>query len=676
MHSLTAVGPILSLLITVCSVPPYWSTGRGDADSDGDVDLFDTARMQSCFGGEWAGPPLPGCGEVEFNGDSNVDAKDWQGLRLNLAGPGKPTATASVGYMAKVMDRFHTATEVYTDADAAGNHFAARGRFASENGGGYVLPMEEAVRESPYDGVDCIRCSFQSSGSNWGGWYFQNGALTGNEAAPTENWGSVPGAGVDMSGATQLTFWAKGAQGGERVEFFAFGVGRHAGTGVPTMPYPDSSSKVSLGYSTLSTDWTQYSLDVGNLNLTYVLGGFGWVTSAAANAGGDITFFLDNIRFDKARLNEPRFLLSYETIASNTDFDVVLRNVAFTYDNALALIGFLASGNRVRATLLADALVYALDNDRFYTDGRVRNAYQAGDLRLPPGWTPNGKIGTVRMPGWYHQTTGQWQEDGGNVGSSTGNVAWAMLALLAYYESVGGETYLNAAVRMGEWLEQHCRDARGSGGYTAGFEGWEPSPAPLPYKSTEHNIDVYAVFRRLHLLTGDDKWRERSEHAKRFVASMWNATDGFFWTGSGTDGVSVNKDVIPVDVQAWAVLALDHENQEYRRALDYAEQYLMFGGGFDFNQDLDGVWYEGTAQMALAYAYTGQCAKAATLLAFLHSRQEPSGAMVAADRDELTTGFFLPDGQPWVYYHRPHVGATAWLVMAERALNPFTPWPE
>jgi hypothetical protein len=39
--------------------------------------------------------------------------------------------------------------------------------------------------------------------------------------------------------------------------------------------------------------------------------------------------------------------------------------------------------------------------------------------------------------------------------------------------------------------------------------------------------------------------------------------------------------------------------------------------------------------------------------------------LLAADRDGLTTGF------GWSYNRRPHVGATAWLVLAAARANPF-----
>lgn len=577
----------------------------------------------------------------------------------------------SIGYLEKVMDQFHAAFDVYTDGGAAGNHFLMRARMSSPADEEAVPPMDETFTDRPHSGITSIKATFKAKGSNWGGWYFMNGVLQGAETEPRENWGDQPRAGVDLRGATRLTFWARGEQGGERVEFFALGIGRHPDTGRPLQAYPDSSPKVSTGYVTLSRDWREYTVNLTGKELQYVLGGFGWVTNAAQNRNRDITLYIDDIRYDRGTLSEPHFLVSYATERSGHDFDVIMRNVAFTYDNAVTLLALLASGKTDRAKLLADALVYAQTHDRFYTDGRLRNAYQGGDLALPPGWKPQGKEGTVRLPGWYDAVQRRWLEDKAQVSTHTGNVAWAMLALLAYHGKAGGTKYRAAAERMGEWIEANCRDTRGAGGYTAGYEGWEPLPAKLLYKSTEHNIDVFAAFERLYHVTKDRRWRDRAEHAKRFVLGMWDPTDGKFWTGTGNDGMTINTSVVPVDVQAWAVLALREEGKPYWRALDYAEKHLSAGQGFDFNQDRDGVWYEGTAQMAVAYRHTGRQVESQALVTFLQSAQFESGALPAASKDGLTTGFHLPDGQPWLCFRRAHVAATAWLALAEMGANPF-----
>jgi hypothetical protein len=289
----------------------------------------------------------------------------------------------SVEYLAHVMDRFHEKFFVYDDFLSAGNHFSERAIMCNPGDEDSVPPMVENWTDAPYSGLTCIRCEFHASGSNWGGWFFLNGALSGTDSSPRLNWGDVPAAGHSLHGATRLVFRARGEDGGEKVCFFAFGIGRAGGTGNPNKPHPDSAPQTSTGYVTLSRDWTTFSIDLQALELTNVLLGFAWQTKSTINRHRDVVFYLDDIHYDLMRLDEPRMLLSYETLNSENEFDVVLRNTAFTYDNAVALLAFLSAGETWRAGLIADALVYAQDNDREYNDGRLRTAYQGGALALP-----------------------------------------------------------------------------------------------------------------------------------------------------------------------------------------------------------------------------------------------------------------------------------------------------
>jgi hypothetical protein len=591
----------------------------------------------------------------------------------NVHDPAEPGGLA-INYLAAVQDQFHLAFDVYKDADAGGNHFPARGRFNSPGDGDTILPMVEDYPINPHSGLTCIQCRFISRGRNWGGWYMMNGTLGDKELEPKENWGDVPNAGIDLEGATKLTLWARSDEDESiQVEFFTLGIGWDPDAEIRTKPYPDSSPKVSLGYITLSKKWTQYSIDLTGKDLHSVLGGLGWVTSAEKNGNRDVIFYIDDIQFDKPRLDEPRFLQSYECIASTNDVDRVSRNVSYLYDNCVALIAFLAAGETRRAQLIADAIIFAQENDRYYDDGRVRNSYQAGDLKLPPGWTPNGKIDAVRTPGFSDKISKKWVEDEFQMSCHTGNVAWAMLALLAYYRTEGGDKYLKAAERMGEWVEKNCRSEQGAGGYTAGFDGWEPMPRKLMHKATEHSIDLHAAYRQLYDLTRNPAWNERAQHAKQFFTSvMWDSIEGKFWTGTGADGATIFKDVIPVDIQAWALCSLKEESQPFLRALQYAETHHKAEGGYDFNQDLDGgVWMEGTGQMAVAYNHACQRVQSQAIVKYLKSNQLSSGGIYASTKDGLTTGFTLNDGQPWLYFQRVHVGATGWLVLSELGINPF-----
>lgn len=607
------------------------------------------------------------------------------GCRPPVDGPENEETLLATRYLKNVMDRFHKTYDVYTDMDAAGNHFIVREKLSDSSHQDAVGYMNEAWTDNPYAGINCIRCTFESRYDNWGGWYFMNGVLiTNDETVIKPNWGNFPNAGINLSGATKLTFWARGDQGGERVEFFALGVGRDPDTGRPVTLYPDSSRKVSSGTITLSKKWKQYKIRLRGRNLSYVLGGFGWSTNALNNLYRDITFYLDDIRYHLVRVDEPRFLTSYETIYSEYEFDAMMRNVAFTYDNALVLLAFLADDAVDRAGLIADAFVYAISHDQRHDDGRIRNAYQGGDLTHPPGWAPQGKIGAVRQPGWYDMEKEEWSQNSGWLGSHTGNLAWAVIALLAYYEKVGGDKYLDAAETIAAWIEDNCRDNRSDcctlpdggcdgnrrGGYIGGVVGRPWDTDELDFKATEHNIDVYAAFERLYVITGKQEWRKRAESARNLVLSMWDTAaedqlHGKFWTGTGSDGCEINKADVPLDIQAWALLALKDLPNEYHQGLLYAEEHMKLDGGFDFDDDRDGIWYEGTAQMAVAYWFTGQEEKYEQTLRALKTAQAESGALYAASIDELTTGF------SWLYYKRAHIAATAWLVFAQKQVNPF-----
>jgi hypothetical protein len=602
--------------------------------------------------------------------------------------------TPATVYLQGVSDQYQNTVDVYSDADAAGNHFAARGEIHIQNGAA-TPTMDEISTTAQCFGITCITATFNGTGNNWGGWYFQNGVLGPTDREPELNWGTVPNAGYDLSGASTLQFWARGATGGEVVEFFAFGIGYDPNSGTQLAPYSDSSKKATTGPIVLTNSWTQYSISLTGLDIHYVLGGFGWVASASlqANPQQSITFYLDNIQYVKARPDDARFLVSYETIKSDNPFDVVERNAGFVYDNAVALIAFVNAGDLAHARTIADALRYAQTNDRFFTDNRLRNAYQGGDIALPPGWLPNNLANTVRMPGWYDAGRTTWFEDESQVSSTTGNIAWAMLALLAFYDATQEPPYLAAVDKLGDWVLNNTSDTRGNGGFTGGYDGWENGAVAggagtcasdvfvngqckRLYKATEHNIDLYAVFSRLYKIEGTAKWQQAAQQAKTFFLSMWDPAEGKFWTGTDEGGVNPSTAVIPLDIQVWSLEALGADATPYLGSLNYIEAHHKTSLGYGFKQDGgnacgDNTWFEGTAQVAAAYQMIGNSAKSSSILSGIHSAQLASGAMPATDGACLNTGFTLDDGQPWEYFPRAHVGATAWLSLAENGVNPF-----
>ena len=76
-------------------------------------------------------------------------------------------------------------------------------------------------------------------------------------------------------------------------------------------------------------------------------------------------------------------------------------------------------------------------------------------------------------------------------------------------------------------------------------------------------------------LTGSAVWTAAAQHALAFVKALYNIAGGFFWTGTGDDGVSFNTDPksnIPEDVQTWSYLAMLDKN--FAVSLDWAKTNL------------------------------------------------------------------------------------------------------
>lgn len=352
-------------------------------------------------------------------------------------------------------------------------------------------------------------------------------------------------------------------------------------------------------------------------------------------------------KYNLANENEPRFPVSYETIFSTLDSDNALENVAFTYDIALTLSAFSAVRDCNRGRIIADALLYMQKHDRYFNDGRLKNRYR---------WNVEQK---------------RWHEDEKSLGSSTGNSAWAMISLLNYYEECGGEQYLVAVATLGKWITTHTKDTRGDGGYTGGYSRRDANLTKLLWKSTEHNLDLYVAFERLYAITKKNSWRQQAQHAQKFVDAMWNQNEneGFYWTGTLDDGVTINGRVIPLDVQTWSVLAFGSNNRT-QKAISYAEDYLRrrHGNyeGFAFSANHDMPWPEGTGQAVVAYWTLGDTRQAQFYLNELREFQKNANngngkGIVAFPADDLTKESF----------NRLHIGATAWFIFAEEKYNPY-----
>lgn len=362
----------------------------------------------------------------------------------------------------------------------------------------------------------------------------------------------------------------------------------------------------------------------------------------------------------------PVMLASYEPAPGQGPLAPALQQAAFVYDNALAGVALVACHRVDDARRIADAMVAASARDRHYHDGRLRNAYRAG--ALPAGPAP--------LPGWWDAPSQRWFEDAYQAGTATGNVAWAALMLLAVYDSTHERRYLDSAAALMGWVDATLFDAGPPGGFIGGYFGEEPSPTRQAWKSTEHNVDAYAAFSWLARLSNDPRWPVAARRARGFVEAMWQPREGRFVIGTRDDGRSLNSGPSALDAVLWPLIAVPDAPADWRRSLDWTRERHGVKGGYGFNGNPDGVWTEGTGQAALVLRASSRAQDASPLWPLLLSQRAPSGLLYATPEQRIRTGLSIgptSTTEDFYYYHLPHLGATAWAVLAAAGWNPFRP---
>ncbi|WP_370349223.1 hypothetical protein [Catenulispora sp. EB89] len=321
-----------------------------------------------------------------------------------------------------------------------------------------------------------------------------------------------------------------------------------------------------------------------------------------------------------------------------------------TYDDALVIDALLTRGTAddlARAKVIGNALLYVQANDKS-KDGRIRAAYAPTPLTSP------SKVSATDDT------------------SDVGNMAWVGQALVQLYARTADASYLTGATSVATWIQTNANATNGPGGYTGGYD----SSGKLTWKSTEHNLDVYALFTMLATETGDSTWTTRAAHAKSFVAAMWDSTNSKYWVGTNPDGITLNKGFLPEDVNTWTYLAFKDPTRSASIDWDVTNLAATDGtfSGVSFGAcDKSKVWFEGTAHLADALAIrnaSGDATKAQNYLNTIQLAQTTAlhnngKGIVAASHDKLS------DCDSDYYYAAPHTGATSWYLLAATATDPF-----
>ncbi len=413
--------------------------------------------------------------------------------------------------------------------------------------------------------------------------------------------------------------------------------------------------------------------------------------------------FLDTMMDAYAQARTLRLTQSYSD-------QIGLQSTSFVYDNAVAIHAYLLRGRRddiARAEILGNALLYAQQNDAI-GDGRVRQAYFVNQPDAHGAF-----LAPALAPFFF-------------IGSATGDMCWAAIALTQLFLRTRDRRFLDGALKLGHWVVNNTVSNVGAGGYTGGVDAGNNK---LTFKSTEHNIDAFALFTMLFETTRDSFWTTQAQNARALITAMFNTGEGFFWTGTLTDGITVNPNPIPEDVNTWSYLAL--REKDFAASMDWAKTNLATTdtpqnvnsslaasrvriSGVTFTNFAQhppivnnnfapsdpfstvpapgAVWLEGTAHLAAALTARGLSAEddipgfdgdrdtVRFLLLNIRGAQAtqgagqtvagqpvPTGAGIVAASSELTTGFGFS------YKPNLHIGATGWYAIAALGGNPFQP---
>lgn len=347
-------------------------------------------------------------------------------------------------------------------------------------------------------------------------------------------------------------------------------------------------------------------------------------------------------------------------------------------------------------------MIYAQANNFPFNDGRFAQAYFVN--------TPASDGTYITPAAWpfYFYT------------SAVGDQAWAGMALAQLFARTRNQDYLTAALKVANWIVTNTYNTLGAGGYSFGtninqYNQSVPSPNG---KATEHNIDAYAFFTMLDELTHHGaanngmSWKSLAAHALSFIEAMFNSADGYFFTGTLGDQISINYYPVPEDCQTWSYLAL--MDKGYEQSIDWALAHLQAtdtassldssltgsqsftGMVFDSaslntgSYDPNAVWLEGTAHTIAALVARGAAwgetfhsrmralQTAGKLVSTCESAQQELGAgqTVGGQAVPLGSGLVaatsvMDTGFGYTYGPNKHIGATGWYLIAAYAGNPF-----
>jgi hypothetical protein len=356
--------------------------------------------------------------------------------------------------------------------------------------------------------------------------------------------------------------------------------------------------------------------------------------------------------------------------------DPIARRVA-TYDSALVVLVLMRRGARDEAGAILEGLL----------------SLQRPDGSLPFSFVlprPDDKVPYVRSGAvaWVGYAAAEYldADRAGPARSEALALARGAAAYVMGRQVASAGDPRDGLVRGGSGVYRYELDAAG-----AVHEHLEP--ADIPWTSVEHNIDSFFFLRALARVSGEAAYADAAARIARGLGRAWNGAHGQLVRGVATEGPD---DVLALDCAAWGSVFLGasanrdraetaasvadagfaardprsgargHRMQQRGPVIETALLMRVLGSKLparDWAQ-LDAVWPEGSAGVALAALRVGRVERARAILDGLEPLRSADGSLPTSTVDI-----------PFLFDTRPSIAGTAWseLVRFELGRAPDRP---
>jgi len=288
----------------------------------------------------------------------------------------------------------------------------------------------------------------------------------------------------------------------------------------------------------------------------------------------------------------------------------------------------------------------------------------------------------------------------------SGALAWVGYAAVEYLDASQDATDRTAITAMGHRLAAYLlahqvdragdpRDGLITGGagtyrYELGPQGPREvfAPGEIAWAATEHNIDAFFFLHALARLSGQRIYRQSAERIGRTLTERgWNADSGQLV--SGFHATEADR-TAALDCASWGALFLagtgartraetaaavadrsyqsmasparvnGHKPYVHKALIDSVALARHYAAQFPQNNwdDLEAVWPEGSAGVALAALRVGAIRRAREILDGLEPLRRPDGSLPT-----LTAHI------PFEFDVEPSVGGTAWVELTRYELD-------